>query len=177
MAGVRSDSIRTALGGAARVVRTMPNTPAAVGRSITAVASDAAVPEADIQRAEQLFSSVGATVRVPESLFDAVTAVSGSGPAFVYRFLEAWAFAAEEVGLPPEVARTLTRQTLIGAAVLLDETGEEPEVLRAKVTSKGGTTAAGMLRLDDTTARDGGLDALVVEAIKAARDRGAELGR
>lgn len=177
MAGMRSGSIRAALGGEARIVRTMPNTPAAVGRGITAIASDAAVAEPDILRAEQLFASVGRTVRVPEALFDAVTAVSGSGPAFLFRFLEAWTYAAEEIGLPPETARTLARETLVGAAALLDETREEPEVLRAKVTSKGGTTAAGMLRLDDTAARAGGLDALMVEVLRAARDRGAELGR
>ncbi len=177
MAGVRSDAIRSALGGAARVLRTMPNTPAAVRRGITAIASDAKVSEADLLRAEQLFTSVGSTVRVPESLFDAVTAVSGSGPAFLFRFLEAWTYAAEEIGLPPETARALARETLIGSAALLDETREEPEVLRAKVTSKGGTTAAGMLRLDDVGARAGGLDALMVESLKAARDRGAELGK
>ena len=95
MAGMRSGSIRAALGGGARIVRTMPNTPAAVGRGITAIASDAAVAEPDILRAEQLFASVGRTVRVPEAHFDAVTAVSGSGPAFLFRFLEAWTYAAE----------------------------------------------------------------------------------
>ena len=177
MAGIRSNAIRDALGGSARVVRAMPNTPAAVRRGITAIASDSGLAEPDVVRAEQLFSSVGTTVRVPESLFDAVTAVSGSGPAFLFRFLEAWAYAAEEIGLPPETAKVLARETLIGAAALLDETKEEPEVLRAKVTSKGGTTAAGMLRLDDTAARSGGLDALMVETLKAARDRGVELGR
>lgn len=177
MAGMRSDAIRAQLGGAARVLRAMPNTPAAVRRGITAIASDSGLAEADVVRAEQLFSSVGTTVRVPESLFDAVTAVSGSGPAFLFRFLEAWAYAAEEIGLPPETAKVLARETLIGASALLDETKEEPEVLRAKVTSKGGTTAAGMLRLDDTAARAGGLDALMVETLRAARDRGVELGR
>lgn len=177
MAGVRSAAIRTALGGSPRVVRVMPNTAAAVRRSVTAVASDAAIGEVDFARVEQLFSSIGRTVRVPEHLFDAVTAVSGSGPAFVYRFLEAWTYAAEQIGLPPETARILARETLIGSATLLDETREEPEVLRAKVTSKGGTTAAGLTRLDDGAARAGGLDALMVEALVAARDRGAELGR
>ena len=177
MAGVRSASISAALGASARVVRAMPNTPAAVRRGITAIASDAQVTESDILRAEQLFASVGSTVRVPESLFDAVTAVSGSGPAFLFRFLEAWTYAAEEIGLAPEIARTLARETLIGAAALLDETKDEPEILRAKVTSKGGTTAAGMLRLDDTASRAGGVDGLMVEALKAARDRGAELGK
>jgi len=177
MAGVRSETIKSALGGDDRIVRAMPNTPAAVRRGITAIASDAAIGEPDIARAEQLFASVGATVRAPEALFDAVTAVSGSGPAFLFRFLEAWSFAAEEIGLPPETARRLARETLIGAAALLDETKEEPEVLRAKVTSKGGTTAAGMLRLDDTAPRAGGIDTLMVEALRAARDRGSELGR
>lgn len=177
MAGVRSAAIKSALGGSARVIRTMPNTPAAVRRGITAVASDSGLAESDLVRAEQLFASVGRTVRVPETLFDAVTSVSASGPAFLFRFLEAWTYASEEIGLPPETARTLARETLIGAATLLDETKEEPEVLRAKVTSKGGTTAAGMLRLDDTAARAGGLDALMVETLRAARDRGAELGR
>ena len=143
MAGVRSNAIRDALGGGARVVRTMPNTPAAVRRAI----------------------------------FDAVTAVSGSGPAFVFRFLEAWAYAAEEIGLPQDTARALARETLIGAATLLDTTREEPEVLRAKVTSKGGTTAAGLARLDDAASRAGGLDGLMLETLRAARDRGAELGR
>ena len=146
-------------------------------RGITAIASDADVAEADFLRAEQLFASVGRTIRVPEALFDAVTAVSGSGPAFVFRFLEAWSYAAEQIGLPTDKARALARETLIGAATLLEETREEPEVLRAKVTSKGGTTAAGVARLDDDCSRVGGLDALMLETLRAARDRGAELGR
>lgn len=176
MAGVRSDAIRDALGGRARVVRAMPNTPAAVGRAITAVASDADVVEDDFARVEQLFASVGETVRVPESLFDAVTAVSGSGPAFVFRFLEAWTAAAQELGLPEEKAAALARETLIGAAALLEESDETPEVLRARVTSKGGTTAAGLGRMEDASTRPGGIDALMRETLRAARDRGAELG-
>ena len=176
MAGVRSNAIEAALGGC-RVVRTMPNTPAAVRRGITAIASDARVDAADLERVELLFASVGRTVRVPESLFDAVTASSGSGPAFLYRFLEAWIYAGEEIGLPPDTARALARHTLLGAAALLDESGETAEVLRARVTSKGGTTSAGVQRLDDPSARPGGIDALMIETLRAARDRGAELGR
>ncbi len=171
MAGLSSAAIRAALGGAARVIRVMPNTPAAVRRGITAIASDSGLDATDIERAEQLFASVGKTVRVPERLFDAVTAASGSGPAFVFRFLEAWMHAAETIGLPPEAAEMLARETLIGSAILLDDTRERPEVLRAKVTSKAGTTAAGMVSLDAT------LDALMITALTAARDRGAELGR
>jgi pyrroline-5-carboxylate reductase len=177
MAGVRSNAIRDALGGAARVVRAMPNTPAAIGCAITAVASDADVFEEDFARVEQLFASVGKTVRVPEALFDAVTAVSGSGPAFVFRFLEAWTAAAESLGLPEEKAAALARETLIGAAALLKASDEEPHVLRARVTSKGGTTAAGLARMEDASARSGGIDELMLETMRAARDRGTELGR
>ncbi|MFM7135073.1 MAG: pyrroline-5-carboxylate reductase [Planctomycetota bacterium] len=177
MAGIRADAIRAALGPALRVVRAMPNTPAGVRRGITAIASDSGVDAASVAQVEQLFASVGRTVRVEERLFDAVTAVSGSGPAFVFRFLEAWASAAEELGLPSGTAEALARETLIGAAALLDETKERPEVLRAKVTSKGGTTAAGLARMDDATARPGGIDGLLSETLRAARDRGAELGR
>lgn len=177
MAGVRSNAIRDALGGAARVVRAMPNTPAAIGRAITAVASDADVVEEDFARVEQLFASVGKTVRVPEALFDAVTAVSGSGPAFVFRFLEAWTAAAESLGLPEDKAAALARETLIGAAALLETSGEEPQVLRARVTSKGGTTAAGLARMEDASPRAGGIDDLMLETMRAARDRGIELGR
>ena len=150
---------------------------AAIGRAITAVASDADVVEDDFARVEQLFASVGKTVRVPEALFDAVTAVSGSGPAFVFRFLEAWSAAAESLGLPEEKAAALARESLIGAAALLAESDEEPQVLRARVTSKGGTTAAGLARMEYASARAGGIDALMLETLRAARDRGAELGR
>jgi pyrroline-5-carboxylate reductase len=177
MAGVRSNAIRDALGGAARVVRAMPNTPAAVGRAVTAIASDADVVEEDFARVEQLFASIGKTVRVPEALFDAVTAVSASGPAFVFRFLEAWTAAAEELGLPEDKAAVLARETLIGAAALLEKSADEPQVLRARVTSKGGTTAAGLARMEDAAPRGGGIDALLLETLRAARDRGAELGK
>lgn len=177
MAGIRSDAIRAALGPSVRVVRAMPNTPAGVRRGITAIAADSGVDAASLAQVEQLFASVGRTVRVEERLFDAVTAVSGSGPAFVYRFLKAWSAAAEELGLPTDTAEALARETLIGAAALLDETRERPEVLRAKVTSKGGTTAAGLARMDDGSPRAGGIDALLSETLRAARDRGAELGR
>lgn len=177
MAGVRSNAIRDALGGAARVVRAMPNTPAAIGRAITAIASDADVVEDDFARVEQLFASVGKTVRVPEALFDAVTAVSASGPAFVFRFLEAWTAAAESLGLPEDKAAALARETLIGAAALLEKTDDEPQVLRARVTSKGGTTAAGLSRMEDASPRTGGIDELMLETLRAARDRGMELGR
>jgi pyrroline-5-carboxylate reductase len=95
----------------------------------------------------------------------------------VFRFLEAWTAAAESLGLPEEKAAALARETLIGAAALLEASDEEPQVLRARVTSKGGTTAAGLARMEDASARAGGIDELMLETMRAARDRGAELGR
>lgn len=176
MAGVGSGAIRAALGGAARVGRAMPNTPAAARRAVTAVASDVGLAEPDLRAIEELFGAVGRTVRVPEALFDAVTAVGGSGPAFIYRTLEATIAAAQELGLPEEVADVVARETLAGAVALLDAQQEEPQVLRARVTSRGGTTAAGIARMEDPTPRPGGIDALILETLRAARDRGRELG-
>lgn len=176
MAGVGSAAIRAALGGSARVGRAMPNTPAAVRRAVTAIASDVGLAERDLRAIEELFGAVGRTVRVPEALFDAVTAVGGSGPAFVYRTLEATIAAAQDLGLPEEIATTIARETLAGAVALLDAQDEEPQVLRARVTSRGGTTAAGIARMEDASARAGGIDALILETLRAARDRGRELG-
>ncbi|MSR41186.1 MAG: pyrroline-5-carboxylate reductase [Phycisphaerales bacterium] len=169
MAGINSAQIRDALGGSARVCRLMPNMAASVGHAITAIASDAQITAEDFARVEKLCTSIGRSVRVPESLFDAVTATSGSGPAFLYRFLESWEQAAENLGLPKDIAQTLARETLFGAAELLRVSGASPRTLRAKVTSKGGTTAAGMTHLD------AGLDAMVEQTLRSARDRGAEL--
>lgn len=169
MAGTSMATIRAALGGQARVCRVMPNLAASVLRAVTAIADDAEISAADFKRVEQLCASIGKSVRVPEALFDAVTATSGSGPAFLYRYLESWEQAAERIGLPKEIAQTLARETLFGAAELLRVSSASPRTLRAKVTSKGGTTAAGMKHLD------AGLDAMVEETLRAARDRGAEL--
>ncbi len=171
MAGISSAQIQTALGGKARVCRVMPNMAASVRRAVTAIALDAQITDADFKRVEGLCGSIGASVRVPESLFDAVTAASGSGPAFLYRFLESWERAGEHIGLPKDVAQTLARETLFGAAELLRVSGASPRTLRAKVTSKGGTTAAGMAHLD------AGLDVMVEQTLTSARDRSTELSR
>lgn len=169
-AGVPLDAIESQLP-AARVVRAMPNVPALVGAGATALAPGRHATEADVALARAIFESVGVVVEVDEALMDAVTALSGSGPAYLYYVAEALTAAGRAVGLPPEVAATLASQTVYGAAKLLHESGEDPAQLRRKVTSPGGTTHAGVARLDALDVR-GALEACVV----AARDRGRELG-
>ncbi|HZJ26158.1 MAG TPA: pyrroline-5-carboxylate reductase [Acidimicrobiia bacterium] len=153
------------------IVRAMPNTPAVVGRGAAAIAGNAAATDADLDRAQALLESVGTVVQVPERLLDAVTGLSGSGPAYVFLVAEAMIDAGVLVGLPRPAARELVVQTLLGAATLLAESGESPESLRAGVTSPGGTTAAGLMVLEDR-----GLRAALMEAVAAAAARSAELG-
>ncbi|MHC4947069.1 MAG: pyrroline-5-carboxylate reductase [Planctomycetota bacterium] len=172
MAGLDSAAIRAALGDRARVVRAMPNTPCRVGAGMTAIAIGAGAGPGDETLAVRLFESVGRTVTVAEDLMDAVTAVSGSGPAYVFLLAEAMERGAIETGLAPDVARVLVAQTIVGAGRLLDDGGAEPAALREAVTSPGGTTAAA---LDVLGTR--GVEPAIVEAVVAARDRGAELGR
>jgi pyrroline-5-carboxylate reductase len=142
------------------VVRTVPNTPASIGAGITAVAPGAAATEAHLQTVEHLFAGTGA-----------VTAISGSGPAYVFYVADALAEAGVLLGLTRDVARRLATQTLLGASRLMDESGEHPVLLREKVTSPGGTTAAALRALDD-----GGVRASFLAAAAAARDRAHELG-
>lgn len=153
------------------LVRAMPNTPAAVGKGMTALhmaVADAAVTAV----ADALFMATGTTVWLDaESQFDAVTAVSGSGPAYVFRFIEALAAAAEAAGLPADLAENLARGTVIGAAALADGDARSARDLRAAVTSPGGTTQAGLEALD----ADPGLPALVRSAVRAAATRSREL--
>ncbi len=156
--------------GAVPVVRAMPNTPALVGAGAAAVAAGRHATAADLDWAEGILSSVGQVVRVPEDELDAVTGLSGSGPAYVFAFLEALAEAGVHVGLAPSVASQLARQTVVGAARLLAETSESPADLRAAVTSKGGTTAAGLAAL---AAHD--LTGAVTAAVEAATRRAGEL--
>lgn len=171
MAGLSSESIRAALGPNAAVVRVMPNTPARVGAGISAICLGAGATESDLAVPLALMHAVGKVVRVTEEQMFAVTATSGSGPAFVLRMAEAMERAAIAEGLEPETARTLVQQTIFGTAKLMIETGDDPAALRAAVTSKGGTTAAG---LDAMSAA--GFDDAVVAAIHAATARGIELG-
>jgi pyrroline-5-carboxylate reductase len=172
-AGVRAGDIQRWLGGHGRIVRTMPNTPAMLGLGATGLAALPGVEAADRQAAERILQAVGETVWVDdESLLDAVTAVSGSGPAYVFRLIEAIAAGGERLGLTREQAMRLTVQTFVGASQLAARSDEPPAVLRERVTSKGGTTAAALAVLD---ARD--VDRLFADALRAASDRSVELGR
>lgn len=158
--------------GARALVRAMPNTPASVGKGATVgVASGAS--EAQVAEADTLLSAVGRTWWLDEEdLLDAVTAVSGSGPAYVFHMVEALAAAGEKAGLPAELAAGLARQTVVGAGALLAASPLDPGTLRANVTSKGGTTAAALGVLRET----GRLTTLMEEAVAAAAERSRELG-
>jgi pyrroline-5-carboxylate reductase len=170
-AGVPTSRLEAGLAPGAAVVRAMPNTPALVGAGAAAIAGGSAASDADLAWAESILSAVGTVVRVDESLLDAVTGVSGSGPAYVFRFAEALIEAGVRAGLPRDVSVALTEQTLTGSARLLASSDDPPEALRAAVTSPGGTTAAALRVLDDA----GWFDA-VVDAVAAATARSRELG-
>lgn len=174
MAGITLVGLSDALGGAERIVRAMPNTPAAIGRGITAAAPGAAITPADRARVEQLLASTGALLWLDdEGQMDAVTAVSGSGPAYFFRFTEALAHAGERAGLPPRIAVQLARATFAGAAALAEQDRTELAELRRRVTSPGGTTAAGLHEMD----RDGAIDRLAAAIVDAAAARSRELAR
>ena len=171
-AGVSTHHIETLVASGTRVVRAMPNTPIGVGRGIVAISGGSRASEADLAEAERLLGAAAETLRVPEDLMDAVTAVSGSGPAYFFYLMELLARAGVKVGLSEEEARHLARVTFEGAARLLVESGAEPEDLRRQVTSPGGTTESAIRTLDAL-----GFAKMVEEAVRAARDRGHELGR
>jgi pyrroline-5-carboxylate reductase len=154
------------------VVRAMPNTPALVGAGAAAIAGGTHASDDDLAWAESILGAVGEVVRVPESLLDAVTGLSGSGPAYVFLIAEALIDAGVLAGLPRDVSSRLAIQTLLGSARLLAETGETPDVLRAGVTSPGGTTAAGLRQLEAA-----GVRSAILEAVAAATARSRELGR
>jgi pyrroline-5-carboxylate reductase len=155
----------------AAVVRAMPNTPALVDLGITAISPGASCSPQQAEYVESLLSAVGPVVRVPEDLQDAVTATSGSGPAYVFRLVEAMVAGAIDLGVDPAIAHQLVTQTVLGAATMAARPGADPAALRAQVTSPGGTTAAALAVFDA-----GDLMGLVAEAMRAARDRGRELG-
>lgn len=174
-AGTTIASFEAALGAATPLVRAMPNTPAAIGRGITAIVGNARTTPADLDLAEGLLSAVGQVVRLEaEAQIDAVTAVSGSGPAYVFLLIEALAAAAEAEGLAPDLAMKLAKATVGGAGQLAEDAGESPAQLRINVTSPGGTTAAALAVLMDT---ETGFGPLLLRAVKAATDRGRELGK
>ena len=171
-AGITTASIEARLPDGVAVVRVMPNTPALVGAGMAAIAPGSHCSDDQLAIAEKLLSVTGRVVRVPEDQLDAVTAVSGSGPAYVFLVTEAMTEAGIALGLPAETASELAVQTVIGSAQLMRETGDEPGVLRQRVTSPGGTTAAALGELET---RD--LRGIFAAALERARDRGRELAQ
>ncbi|MDO9075005.1 MAG: pyrroline-5-carboxylate reductase [Rubrivivax sp.] len=172
MAGVRCAAVAHA-SGSARVVRAMPNTPALIGQGIAGLFATPAVDEAGRAEVDALFAPTGASLWLPgEDDLDAVTALSGSGPAYVFYFLEAMMQAAAEMGLAEAQGRMLALHTFAGATALAQQSPLPPHALRAQVTSKGGTTFAALSSLEDS-----GVKAAFVKALHAARQRAEELGR
>lgn len=171
-AGLRMADISRWLGGHHRMVRAMPNTPALIGAGVTGLCADASVDAIGREAAARVLAAVGSVVWIrDEAMMDAVTAVSGSGPAYVFHFLEALEAAGRALGFDEATARELAIGTVLGAARLAAEAEESPAVLRERVTSKGGTTAAALASLGES----GVFDA-IVRAVQAAAERGRELG-
>lgn len=170
-AGVTLGRLQSAAGEGVAIIRAMPNTPAVIGAGVAAVAAGSSAEEDDLVWAEGILRSVGEVVNVPEHLLDAVTGLSGSGPAYVFLVAEALAEAGVLAGLPRDISEKLTHQTLLGSARLLVETDQGPEELRQAVTSPAGTTAAGLRVLERE-----GIRAAFIDAVIAARDRSSELG-
>jgi pyrroline-5-carboxylate reductase len=170
-AGISTYRLEGLLPAGTAVVRAMPNTPALVGAGLTAVCAGAHAGDEHLSRAERLLGAVGQVVLVAEHQMDAVTAVSGSGPAYVFLVVEALVEAGVRAGLPRDLSTRLVVGTLRGSAAMLTETGEHPAVLRERVTSPGGTTAAALHVLEQR-----GLRAAFLDAVLANRDRARELG-
>ena len=171
-AGITLKQIADAVGADKRIIRVMPNTPCLVGASASAFALSSTTTPADLQLAELLLNSVGRAVQVPEKLLDAVTGLSGSGPAFVAVIIEALSDGGVRMGLPRDLATMLAAQTVLGSAKLLLETGLHPGQLKDMVASPAGTTIAGLHALER-----GGLRAALIDAVEAATKRSIELGK
>ncbi|MBX7098535.1 MAG: pyrroline-5-carboxylate reductase [Myxococcaceae bacterium] len=170
-AGVPIAALERKIPGRARIIRTMPNTPALVGRGATAISPGAFATDDDLALATRIFDAVGITTVVDESLLDAVTGLSGSGPAYVFLVIEALSDAGVKVGLSRHVALKLAAQTVLGSAQLLIETQAHPGALKDQVTSPGGTAIAGLHTLEA-----GGLRTTLIDAVEAASQRAKELG-
>jgi len=171
-AGLSIAKLTEMLTGTPRLIRVMPNTPCLVGSSATGYAiGPAALPE-DTAVVERLFNAVGTAFKLPESSLDAVTGLSGSGPAFVYVMIEALSDGGVRMGLPRDVATALAAQTVLGSARMVLETGKHPAVLKDTVASPGGTTIAGLHALEQ-----GGFRAAIIDAVQAATQRSIELGK
>jgi pyrroline-5-carboxylate reductase len=172
VAGLSTQRIEAAFSSPVAVVRSMPNTPVVIRQGVSAIAGGSHVTAADLEWAESILGAVGTVVRVSERHLDAVTGLSGSGPAYVFLAAEAMIEAGVHQGLTRDVSRQLVVGTFLGAAALLVESGASPEELRAEVTSPGGTTAAGLRMLEARAVR-----AAYLEAVAAAAERSRQLGR
>lgn len=170
-AGVTLRRLEQALGGDRPLIRVMPNTPGLIGQGVSAYCLGASAGPAQALLAERVLKPLGLVIRVQEAQMDAVTALSGSGPAYVFLFMEALQAAGQDLGLAPEAAFTLAAQTLAGAGAMVLKRDQNPAELRAAVTSPGGTTAAALKVFEERGFRD-----LVKQAVTAARDRSVELG-
>ena len=171
-AGVTVEALEAAAAGNLRIIRAMPNTPALVGKGAAGYCPGTRATREDAETARVLLSAVGLAVEVPERLMDAVTGLSGSGPAYVYLVIEALADGGVRSGLPRADAIRLAAQTVLGAAAMVLETGEHPAVLKDMVTSPGGTTIAGLAELERH-----GVRSALIEAVGAATRRATELGK
>jgi pyrroline-5-carboxylate reductase len=171
-AGITLGQLAAALGAERRIIRVMPNTPCLVGASASAYAAGPGATAADVALVDRLLSSVGKAIRVPEKSLDAVTGLSGSGPAYVAVVIEALSDGGVRMGLPRDVATLLATQTVLGSAKLLLETGLHPGQLKDMVASPGGTTIAGLAALER-----GGCRAALIDAVEAATRRSMELGQ
>jgi len=171
-AGVSLAKLENALPAGARVIRVMPNTPALVGAGASAFALGQNATVADGELAQKLLSAVGMALPVKESLLDAVTGLSGSGPAYVYQFIEALSDGGVASGLPRDIATKLAAQTVLGGAKMVLETGQHPGALKDQVTSPGGTTIEGVHELEK-----GKLRATVINAVRAATEKSKKLGQ
>ena len=169
-AGITTGFLETRLPEGRSVVRVMPNTPALVDQGMAAISPGAHCPPEHLDEARELLAATGKVVEVPEKLQDAVTAISGSGPAYIFYVVEAMIEAGVVLGMPRATATELVVQTLFGAATMIKETGQHPTVLREQVTSPGGTTAAALRELDDHKVR-----AAFISAMEAAANRSREL--
>ena len=170
-AGVSVETLQAAASGSTAVLRAMPNTPALVGEGAAGICASSRCTSADVAWARAILGAVGLVVEVPESLIDAVTAISGSGPAYLFLISEAMIDAGVANGLPRDVADLLVRQLLVGSARLLQQTGEAPEDLRAKVTSPNGVTAAAIEALERV-----GVRSAIRQTVDAAVRRSREMG-
>jgi len=169
-AGVTLEQLKEALGSEARIIRVMPNTPALVGEGAAGFARGTHAKVADAKLTQQILEAIGVAVEVPEQLINAVTGLSGSGPAYGFQMIEAMSDGAVAAGLPRELATPLAAQTLLGAAKMVLETGEHPGKLKDMVTSPGGTTIEGLHEMEAAGVRNG-----LMNAVRTASDKAANL--